>query len=97
MLFKLTGKNADLMMDRLQSWHLKDGNGTEGDSLSLTIGSSDIDGIPPKGEQYTVYLDDIKRDVFQITQCTATTQPRTVQLVLTVAPFLADQSEFLKR
>ncbi|MFM2481526.1 hypothetical protein [Celerinatantimonas sp. YJH-8] len=71
-MFKLTGKNADLMMDRLQSWHLKDGNGTEGDSLSLTINSSDIDGIPPKGEQYTVYLGNVKRDVFQISQHTAT-------------------------
>ncbi|MFM2477356.1 hypothetical protein [Celerinatantimonas sp. MCCC 1A17872] len=96
-MFKLTGKNAELMLARLKSWHLKDGNGIEGDSLTLDINSSDIDGIPPKGEQYTVYLDDIKRDVFQITQRTATMQPRTVQIVLTVAPFMADSTEFLKR
>ncbi|CAG9001761.1 MAG: hypothetical protein CENE_03788 [Candidatus Celerinatantimonas neptuna] len=96
-MLKLTGKNADLMMARLKSWHLKDANGVEGDSLTLSINSTDIDGIPPKGEQYTVYLGDVKRDIFQIAQRSATLRPSEVQLVLTVAPFLANQSEFLKR
>ncbi|CAG9296306.1 hypothetical protein [Celerinatantimonas diazotrophica] len=96
-MFKLTAKNTELLLARLKSWHLKDGNSTKGDSLSLTINSSNIDGIPLKGEQYTVYLDDIKRDVFQITQRMAAMQPRAVQIELTVAPFMADSSEFLKR
>lgn len=96
-MLKLSGKNADLLMDRLTSWHLKDGNGTAGDAVTLAINSTDIDGLPSKGEQYTVYLNNVKRDVFQIAQRSATMHPRGIRLVLTVAPFMADQSEFIKR
>lgn len=91
-MLKLIGKNADLMMQRLQSWSLKDGTGTKGDSLTLSINSTDIDGIPPKGEIYQVYLDNVKRDIFQIAQRRASLHPCEVNLVLTAAPYLVDEN-----
>lgn len=86
-MFKLIGKNSELIISRLKSWRLTDGNGTEGDNLTLTINSDDIDGIPPKGEKYTVYLGEVKRDVFEISQRSIELHPREIKLVLTVAPF----------
>ncbi|MDX1301833.1 hypothetical protein [Photobacterium sp.] len=86
-MFKLMGKNSELILSRLKSWRLTDGNGTEGDNLTLTINSDDIDGIPPKGEKYTVYLGEVKRDVFEISQRSIELHPREVKLVLTVSPF----------
>lgn len=86
------------MMSRLKTWRLKDGNGTEGDSLTLVLNSTDIEGLPPKGERYTVWLDDVKRDVFQISRRSATLNPRDVTLVLTVAPFtITDSTGFRER
>ena len=94
-MFKLIGKNSELLLARLKSWRLSDGNGIEGDSLSLTINSDDIDGIPPKGEQYSVYLGDVLRDEFQISKRSISLHPREVVLVLSVAPFsIKDETMF---
>ncbi|MFA0103073.1 hypothetical protein AB4359_22400, partial [Vibrio splendidus] len=84
-MFKLVGKNSELLLARLKSWRLSDGNGIEGDSLSLTINSDDIDGIPPKGEKYSVYLGEVLRDEFQISKRSISLHPREVVLVLSVA------------
>lgn len=86
-MFKLMGKNSDVILSRLKSWRLTDGNGTEGDNLTLTINADDIDGIPSKGEKYTVYLGQVKRDVFEISQRSIELLPREIKLVLTVSPF----------
>ena len=98
MMINLIGKNADLMMSRLKSWRLKDGNGTEGDSLTLVINSDDIDGIPPKGERYSVMLGDVSRDEFQISKRSISLHPREITLVLTVAPFaITDETGYRER
>ncbi|HFQ4959188.1 TPA: hypothetical protein ACGUPM_002641 [Vibrio vulnificus] len=97
-MFKLIGTHSEMMMERLKSWRLSDGNGVEGDSLTLHINSDDIDGIPPKGEIYTVYLGDVLRDEFQISKRTVNLHPREVVLVLSVAPFsIKDESGYRER
>ncbi|MEZ8970003.1 hypothetical protein AB6E36_05860 [Vibrio cyclitrophicus] len=97
-MFKLVGKNSELLLARLKSWRLSDGNGIEGDSLSLTINSDDIDGIPPKGEKYSVYLGEVLRDEFQISKRSISLHPREVVLVLSVAPFsIKDETGYRER
>ena len=86
-MLRIEGKNAELMMSLLKSWQLTDGNGVEGDYLSMAIFSDDIDGIPPKGEKYQVYLGDVFRDEFQISKRSASLHPREISIVLSVAPF----------
>lgn len=87
MQLKIEGKNAAMIMERLKSWQLSDGNGIESDSLSLTLFSDDVDGIPAKGEKYKAYLGDTYRDEFQISKRSISFQPRELRLVLCVAPF----------
>ena len=97
-MLKLIGKNSDLILSRLKSWRLNDGNGTEGDNLTLQINSDDVDGLPPKGEAYSVYLGEIKRDEFQISKRSVSLHPREITLVLTVAPFsIQDVSGYRER
>lgn len=97
-MFKLVGKNSELLLARLKSWRLSDGNGIEGDSLSLTINSDDIDGIPPKGEKYSVYLGEVLRDEFQISKRSISLHPREVTLVLSVASFsIKDETGYRER
>ncbi|MFD2177841.1 contractile injection system protein, VgrG/Pvc8 family [Veronia pacifica] len=97
-MLELTGKHADLMLSRLKSWRLEDGNGIEGDALTLTIDSDDFDGLPPKGERYRVAIDGVERDIFSISQRGFSLNPRDITLVLTVAPFsIKDQSGYRER
>ena len=97
-MLKLSGKNADLIHARLSRWSLEDANGLDGDSLTLVINSDEIDGLPPKGEKYRAYLGDVERGEFQISSRSFSLQPRTITLVLTVAPFsVNDKTEFRAR
>ncbi|MGR5050707.1 hypothetical protein ACPV3P_18460 [Photobacterium damselae] len=97
-MFHLIGKNAELILERLKSWRLNDGNGTEGDNVTLVISSDDIDGIPPKGERYSVRLGHVVRDEFQISKRSVNLSPREITLVLTVAPFsIMDESGYRER
>ncbi|CED71534.1 phage late control gene D protein [Aliivibrio wodanis] len=94
-MLKLEGKQADMLLSCLKNWQLIDGNGMEGDSLTLSLFSEGISGIPSKGEKYEVYLDDIHRDTFQISKRSAKLSPKEVCLVLSVAPFsVTDASGF---
>ncbi|MGD6735386.1 hypothetical protein ACP5PY_03005 [Photobacterium leiognathi subsp. mandapamensis] len=98
MMFHLIGKNADLILARLKSWRLNDGNGTEGDNVTLVVNSDDVDGLPPKGERYTVRLGGVVRDNFQISKRSVSLYPREITLVLTVAPFsIKDESGYRER
>ncbi|MCD9551950.1 hypothetical protein GLP31_05600 [Photobacterium carnosum] len=97
-MFHLIGNNADLILDRLKSWRLNDGNGTEGDNVTLVVSSDDVDGLPPKGERYSVRLGDVVRDSFQISKRSVSLYPREITLVLTVAPFsIKDESGYRER
>ncbi|NAW66707.1 contractile injection system protein, VgrG/Pvc8 family [Photobacterium halotolerans] len=97
-MITLEGKHADMMMSRLKSWRLEDGNGLEGDSLTLVLNSDDIDGLPPKGEPYLVKLGDVVRDTFQISKRSFGLSPREVTLVCTVAPFsITDSTGYRER
>lgn len=91
-MFKLEGKDAEMILANLKSWNLTDGNGVEGDSLTLSLFSEGISGIPPKGEKYEVYLGDVFRDTFQISKRSAKMSPKEVSLVLSVAPFSQDDA-----
>lgn len=94
-MLKLEGKNAELMMELLKTWQLTDANGVEGDSLTLSIFSEDVDGIPQKGEKYKVYLCDVYRDEFQISKRSLSLSPRELRLILSVAPFsVTDDTEY---
>ena len=86
-MFNLKGKDSEMILANLKNWSLSDGNGTEGDSLTLSLFSEGITGIPPKGEKYEVYLGDVFRDEFQISNRKAKLSPKEVNLVLSVAPF----------
>ncbi|MCG9678761.1 hypothetical protein [Vibrio sp. Isolate24] len=86
-MLKLVGKHSEMIIGSLKNWSLTDGNGTEGDSLTLSLFSEGITGIPPKGEKYKVYLGDVFRDEFQISNRKAKLSPKEVALVLSVAPF----------
>ncbi|OOF25038.1 hypothetical protein BZJ19_09970 [Salinivibrio proteolyticus] len=97
-MIKLIGKNAELMLARLKAWRLEDSTGTDGDALTLTINSDDIDGLPPKGEKYQVFIADVERDTFEISKRSFSLHPREIKLVLTVAPFsVKDASEYRAR
>ncbi len=87
MQLRIEGKNSEMMMELLKNWQLTDGNGIENDSLSMTLFSENVDGIPPKGEKYQVFLGDTYRDEFQISKRSISLRPREVRLVLCVAPF----------
>ncbi|MCC2521089.1 hypothetical protein [Vibrio coralliilyticus] len=94
-MLKLVGKHSEMIIASLKNWSLTDGNGTEGDSLTLSLFSEGITGIPPKGEKYKVYLGDVFRDEFQISNRKAKLSPKEVSLVLSVAPFnKTDESGF---
>jgi hypothetical protein len=95
---ELKGKHSEMMLSLLQSWTLRDENGIDGDDLKLVIHSSDIDGLPPKGEKYTVYLDEVNRGVFQISGRQFSVEPRTITITMTVSPFsIKDNSGFRER
>ncbi|PMJ89829.1 hypothetical protein [Vibrio sp. 10N.261.55.A7] len=97
-MLNIVGKNAELMMGLLKSWQLTDGNALEGDSLTLSIFSEDIDGIPPKGEKYKVYVGNVFRDEFIISKRSVSLNPRVLRLVLSVAPFsITDSTEYRSR
>lgn len=94
-MLKLKGKHSEMILANLKNWTLTDGNGTEGDSLMLSLFSEGITGIPPKGEKYEVYLGDVFRDDFQISNRKAKMSPNEVNLVLSVAPFnMTDKKGF---
>ncbi|WP_254313912.1 hypothetical protein [Vibrio coralliilyticus] len=86
-MLRLVGKHSEMVMACLKTWSLTDGNGTEGDSLTLSLFSEGITGIPPKGEKYEVYLGEVFRDDFQISNRKAKLSPKEVSLVLSVTPF----------
>ena len=97
-MLNIEGKNSELMMSLLKNWQLTDGNGIEGDSLTLSIFSEGVDGIPTKGEKYQVYLDDVFRDEFQISKRSLSLHPSELRLVLSVAPFsVTDDSGYRAR
>lgn len=87
MQLRIEGKNAAMMMELLKNWQLTDGNGIENDSLSMTLFSENVDGIPAKGEKYQVYIGNTYRDEFQISKRSISLRPSEVRLVLCVAPF----------
>jgi uncharacterized protein len=87
MQLRIEGKNAEMMMEQLKNWQLTDGNGIENDSLSMTLFSENVDGIPAKGEKYQVYIGNTYRDEFQISKRSISLRPSEVRLVLCVAPF----------
>ncbi|MFH0267242.1 hypothetical protein [Vibrio rumoiensis] len=94
---RLVGKNSDLMMARLKSFNLEDSEGVKGDSLTLVISSDDVSGLPPKGERYQVYLGNVERGQFAISQRKFSVYPKEITLVLTVAPFSALDKSFRER
>lgn len=97
-MIKLVGKHADLILQHLKSWSLEDGSGIESDSLTLTINSCDADGLPPRGERYSVSIGGVERDHFQISKRSFSLSPRDITLVLTVAPFsIKDSSGYRER
>lgn len=91
-MLKLIGKNANLIHERLNRWSLEDSSGIDGDSLTLTINSDEIDGLPPKGEKFTVYMGGVERGNFQISSRAFSLHPRSVTLVMTIAPFSVKDS-----
>lgn len=98
MQLRIEGKNSEMMMELLKNWQLTDGNGIENDSLSMTLFSENVDGIPPKGEKYQVFLGDTYRDEFQISKRSISLRPREVRLVLCVAPFnILDSTGYRER
>ncbi|MFL7864931.1 hypothetical protein [Vibrio cincinnatiensis] len=98
MQLRIEGKNSEMMMEMLKNWQLTDGNGIENDSLSMTLFSENVDGIPPKGEKYQVFLGDTYRDEFQISKRSISLRPREVRLVLCVAPFnILDSTGYRER
>ncbi|WP_241906676.1 hypothetical protein [Vibrio splendidus] len=79
-------------------WSLSDANGSDGDSLTLTLSSVNVDGLPPKGEQYQVMLDGVDRGSFKISNRSFSIQPRTVDITMTVAPLsLKDNTGYRSR
>lgn len=98
MQLRIEGKNAEMMMGLLKNWQLTDGNGIESDSLSMTLFSENVDGIPAKGEKYQVYIGNTYRDEFQISKRSISLRPSEVRLVLCVAPFnILDSTGYRER
>lgn len=94
---RLVGKNSDLMMARLKSFNLEDSEGVKGDSLTLVISSDDVSGLPPKGEKYQVFLDNVERGLFAISQRKFAVYPKAITIVLTVAPYSVEDKSFRER
>ncbi|TOY91864.1 contractile injection system protein, VgrG/Pvc8 family [Vibrio fluvialis] len=98
MQLRIEGKNAAMMMELLKNWQLTDGNGIENDSLSMTLFSENVEGIPAKGEKYQVYIGNTYRDEFQISKRSVSLRPSEVRLVLCVAPFnILDSTGYRER
>ena len=98
MQLRIEGKHAAMMMELLKSWQLTDGNGIENDSLSMTLFSENVEGIPAKGEKYQVYIGNTYRDEFQISKRSISLRPSEVRLVLCVAPFnILDSTGYRER
>lgn len=83
----VSGKNADMIMQRLRAWSLTDSSGYEADSVKLVIDSQDVDGLPDDGEVYAVSLGQVNRGDFQISKRQLSINPLTLTLILTPKPF----------
>ncbi|MBD1572874.1 hypothetical protein HC725_06215 [Vibrio sp. S17_S38] len=97
MNIRLQGKNSDLMMARLKSFNLEDSEGVKGDSLTITLSSDDVGGLPPKGEFYLVYLGNVERGRFSISQRKFSVYPKEITIVMTAAPLSVKDKEFRAR
>ncbi|MFA0690638.1 hypothetical protein [Vibrio splendidus] len=94
----LIGKHSQMMLKNLMRWSLNDANGADGDSLKLTLSSIDVDGLPPKGEQYQVLLGDVERGTYKISSRSFSIQPRSIDITMTVAPLSSkDSTDFRAR